>query len=144
MWQSMGSQRVGYDWVTELNWTEQSCLWFKSQGLWWCLSLSWSELILLLLSSFLRTYLRTNSREEYLFNAVLSSLSYKWWVWITEKIKSQRSDYIFLNIDDSAGKESDACNVNDLRSIPGLGRSPGEGNSYPLQYFGLENSKDYV
>ena len=33
-----------------------------------------------------------------------------------------------------------ACNVGDLRSIPGLGRSPGEGNGYPLQYSGLENS----
>ena len=41
----------------------------------------------------------------------------------------------------SDGKES-ACNVWDLGSIPGLGRSPGEGNSYPLQYSGLENSKD--
>ena len=28
--------------------------------------------------------------------------------------------------------------------IPGLGRSPGEGNSYPLQYFGLENSMDCI
>ena len=33
----------------------------------------------------------------------------------------------------SAGKES-ACNVGDLGSIPGLGRYPEEGNSYPLQY----------
>ena len=41
----------------------------------------------------------------------------------------------------SDGKES-ACNVGDLGLIPGLGRSPGEGNSYPLQYFGLENSTD--
>ena len=39
----------------------------------------------------------------------------------------------------SAGKES-ACNVADLGSIPGLRRSPGEANSYPLQYSGLENS----
>ena len=30
----------------------------------------------------------------------------------------------------------------DLASIPGLGRYPGEGKSYPLQYFGLENSMD--
>ena len=42
----------------------------------------------------------------------------------------------------SAGKES-SCNVGDLGSIPGLGRSPGEGNGYPLQYSGLENSIDY-
>ena len=39
----------------------------------------------------------------------------------------------------SAGKES-ACNVEDLGSIPRLRRSPGEGNSYPLQYSGLVNS----
>ena len=40
---------------------------------------------------------------------------------------------------DSAGKEP-TCNVGDLGSIPGLGRSPGEGKGYPLQYSGLENS----
>ena len=39
----------------------------------------------------------------------------------------------------SAGKES-ALNVGDLGSIPGLGRSPGEGNGYPPQYSDLENS----
>ena len=39
----------------------------------------------------------------------------------------------------SAGKES-ACNAGDLGSIPGLGRSPGEGKGYPLEYSGLENS----
>ena len=43
----------------------------------------------------------------------------------------------------SAGKES-ACNAGDLGSIPGLGKSPGEGKGYPLQYSGLENSMDYV
>ena len=36
------------------------------------------------------------------------------------------------------------CNVGDLGSIPGLGRSPGGGNSYPLEYSGLENSKDCI
>ena len=36
----------------------------------------------------------------------------------------------------SAGKET-ICNAGDLDSIPGLGRSPGEVNSYPLQYSGL-------
>ena len=40
----------------------------------------------------------------------------------------------------SDGKES-ACNE-DLGSIPGLGRSPGEGNGYPLQYSCLENFMD--
>ena len=40
----------------------------------------------------------------------------------------------------SAGKES-AHDVGDVGSIPGLGRSPGEGKGYPLQCSGLENSK---
>ena len=43
----------------------------------------------------------------------------------------------------SAGKES-ACNVGDLGSILGLGRSPAEGKGYPLQYPGLKNSTDCV
>ena len=49
---------------------------------------------------------------------------------------------VFLGFPDgSAGKES-TCNAADLGLIPGLGRSPGEGNSYPLQYSGPENSMD--
>ena len=43
----------------------------------------------------------------------------------------------------SAGKEF-ACNAGDLGSISGLGWSPGEGNGYPLQYSGLENSMDFI
>ena len=41
----------------------------------------------------------------------------------------------------SNGKES-ACNAGDLGLIPGLGRSPGEGNGNPLQYLCLENPMD--
>ena len=44
---------------------------------------------------------------------------------------------------DSVGKES-ACIERVLGSLSGLGRSPGEGNSYPLQYSGLENSMDCI
>ena len=43
----------------------------------------------------------------------------------------------------SAG-EKFACNVVNLGSIPGLGRSPGEGKGYALQYSGLENSRDCI
>ena len=43
----------------------------------------------------------------------------------------------------SAGKES-ACNPVDLGLVPGLGRYPGKGNGYLLQYSGLENSMDYI
>ena len=42
----------------------------------------------------------------------------------------------------SDGKES-TCNIEDLGSIPGFGRSPGEGKGYLLQYSGLENSMDW-
>ena len=41
----------------------------------------------------------------------------------------------------SEGKAS-ACKAGDLVSIPGLGRSPGEGNGNPLQYSCLENPMD--
>ena len=43
----------------------------------------------------------------------------------------------------SAGRES-TCNAGDLGSIPGLGRSPGEGKGYPLYYSGLENSMNCI
>ena len=54
--------------------------------------------------------------------------------------------YSIINIkwafpDDSAGKEP-ACNAGDLDLNPGLGRSPGEGNGYRLQYSGLGDSMD--
>ena len=43
----------------------------------------------------------------------------------------------------TAGKES-AFSAGDLSSIPGLGRSRGEGKGYPLQYSDLENYKDCI
>ena len=43
----------------------------------------------------------------------------------------------------SPGKEC-TCNAEDLDLIPRLGKSPGEGNSYPFQYSGLENSMDCI
>ena len=46
-------------------------------------------------------------------------------------------------LDSSVGKES-TCNTGDPGSIPGLGRSPGEGKGYPLQYSGLENSMGHI
>ena len=45
--------------------------------------------------------------------------------------------------DSSVGKES-TYNAGDPSSIPGLGRSPGEGKGYLLQYSGLENSMDCI
>ena len=42
----------------------------------------------------------------------------------------------------SSAAKASACNTGDLGSIPGLGRSPGEGNGNPLQYSCLENPMD--
>ena len=47
-------------------------------------------------------------------------------------------DMLLLELD---GRES-ACNAGDLGSVPGLGRSSGEGNGNQLQYSCLENSMD--
>ena len=52
------------------------------------------------------------------------------------------SDWIELNWTGSSDSKESACNAGDLDSIPELERSPGEENSYPLQYSGLENSMD--
>ena len=47
---------------------------------------------------------------------------------------------VFLSFPGGSDSKESACNVGDLASIPGLGRSPGEGNSHPLQDSGLESS----
>ena len=73
-----------------------------------------------------------------------SSLSPPWW-WDMESTWEASSPGInrpYLGFPGgSDGKES-ACNMGDQGSIPGLGRSPGEGTGYPLQYSCLESSMD--
>ena len=49
-----------------------------------------------------------------------------------------------IGLPGSSESKVSAYNVGDLSLIPGLGRSPGEGKGYPLQYSGLENSVDCV
>ena len=46
---------------------------------------------------------------------------------------------VFLGFPSGSAAKESACNVGDLGSIPGSGRSPGEENGYPLQYSCLEN-----
>ena len=50
---------------------------------------------------------------------------------------------VFLGFPCGSGGKESTCNAGDLGLISGLGRSPGEGNSFPLQYSALENSMDY-
>ena len=61
---------------------------------------------------------------------------------LLEKGKATHSSILGLPYG-SAGKES-TCNAGDLGSISGLGRSPGEGKGYLLQYSGLENFVDCI
>ena len=56
---------------------------------------------------------------------------------LSDTLKARRIDFTGGSDD-----KKSACNAGDLGLIPELGRSPGEGNSYPLQYSGLENSMD--
>ena len=56
------------------------------------------------------------------------------------KIQAKMEKFFFV-VSGSDGKES-ACNAEDVVSITGSGRSPGEGNVYLLQYSCLENSMD--
>ena len=73
----------------------------------------------------------------------------RWWCYVPNFIHKEtetQKSWEFAKVGfpcGSAGKES-ACNVGDLGSIPGLGRSPGEGKGYPLQYSGLENPMDCI
>ena len=71
----------------------------------------------------------------------------KRWTWLTTQIQAVCLQFRYLPIFGlhcgSAPKES-TCNEGDLGSILGLGRYPGEGKGYPLQYSGLENFKDCI
>ena len=49
---------------------------------------------------------------------------------------------VFKGFPGGAEVKASACNMRELGSIPGQGRSPGEGNGNPLQYSCLENSMD--
>ena len=50
----------------------------------------------------------------------------------------------FLGFPHGSARKESACRVEDLGSVPGLGRSPGEGNGYPLQYSDRENSMNDI
>ena len=50
--------------------------------------------------------------------------------------------YIYIYIPGGSEGKASPCNAGDLGLIPGSGRSPGEGNGNPLQYYCLENPMD--
>ena len=58
--------------------------------------------------------------------------------------RDRLSTPVFLGFSGGSACKESACNAGDLGSIPGLGRPPGEGTDYPLQYSDLENSMDSI
>ena len=52
--------------------------------------------------------------------------------------------YVYVGFPGGSDSKESTCNAGDSGLIPGLGRSPGEEKSYPLQYSGLENSMDCI
>ena len=92
----------------------------------------------------LKWFMETNQRKLY-FQSPLHHVLH--WHLVLYKLNEIsliqycfRFSHIFISkyISGSDGKES-ACNAGDLGSIPGLGRSPGEGHGNPLQYLCMEN-----
>ena len=63
---------------------------------------------------------------------------------IAWRINFPQQRQLLLGFPHSSVVKASACNARDTSSIPGLGRSPGEGKGYPLQYTGLENSMDLI
>ena len=63
---------------------------------------------------------------------------------IAWRINFPQQRQLLLGFPHSLVVKASACNARDTSSIPGLGRSPGEGKGYPLQYTGLENSMDLI
>jgi len=61
----------------------------------------------------------------------------------TTTLRDVNIQIIAMTLEGFPGKEP-TCHAGDLDSIPGLGSSPGKGNSYLLQYSGLENSMDCI
>ena len=58
------------------------------------------------------------------------------------KSQTRLNDFHFSSFPGDPDHKESACNAGGLGLIPGSGRSPGEGNGYPLQYSCLENSMD--
>ena len=128
----MGSQRVRHDWVTFTYWKNHN---FHYMDL--CQQ---STLFFNTLSRFAIAFLPRNKHLIISYMQLPSAVILE-----PKKIKSfSISPSIYHKVGfpgGSAGKESPS-NAGDLGLIPGLGRSPGEGKGYPLQYSGLENSMD--
>ena len=87
----------------------------------------------------------------YLFSVCLESYGRRTLVGYRPRRRKVRHDWatslslsVCLGFPCGSASKKSVSNAGDLGSIPGLGRSPGEGKGYPLQYSGLENSMDSI
>ena len=64
--------------------------------------------------------------------------------WEDQLEKDNLPTPVFLGFPGGSAEKESVRSAGDLGSIPGLGRYPGEGKGYSLQYSGLENSMDYI
>jgi len=137
---SMGSLRVGHDWATSLHFSlscigegngnplQYSCLENpRDGGAWWAAVYGVAQS---------QTWLKQLSSSSSNCPWFQASVGERSWSWI-------RGDYcILLGFPHSSVSRESAGNSGDPHSIPGSGRSPGEGNGNPLQYSYLENAMD--
>ena len=122
---SLGLHRVGHDW-SDL----AACpVLYKSNT---CCCCCWNYL----------KALCCIYRENMTWDLKIKSYLYQWQSSIHSCGCNNRAICSNLGFLDGSGSKESACNAGDLGSIPGSGRSPGDGNSNPLQYSDLENSMD--
>ena len=115
-----------------------------------CLQVYWASLKcgLVVFNKFIKLYFQTFLKMIFIqiwcFLLQCRGPQFNSWVRKIHWRRDRLPTPVFLGFPcDSGGKES-ACNVGDLDLIPGLGRSPGGGKGYSLQFSGLENSMDYT
>ena len=94
------------------------------RGAWWATVLGIASLAAQLVKNL-------PAMQETRFNSWVRKIT-----WRRERLPTP----VFLGFPGGLASKESACNAGDLGSIPGLGRSLGEGICYPLQYSGLENS----
>ena len=87
--------------------------------------------------------MRNELTSSFVFQLFLSSVGFWWFSLVKQMLRLLRGPVGEWK-DFPGGSESkqSACSAGDLSSVPGSGRSPGEGNSYPLSYLCLKNSMD--
>ena len=116
----MGLQRVGHDWAT--------LLWFFTFMHW---RRKWQHTPVFLPGE-------SQGRRSLVGCRLWGhSVGHDW-----SDLAAAAAAVVILGFPGGSEIKASACNTGDLRSIPGPGRSPGEGNGNPLQYYCLENSMD--